>query len=114
MTMTTVGLTSHRFIIGYGDILPFNELEYIVCIIIMLISCAIFAYTLNTITTVLSELNKSSSTFKKDLDIMQNYLIKKGIDHTLQRRVKGYLKMLWRSGQMDPQNQEVAVFNRLS
>lgn len=51
--------TFYKIIAGYGDILPKNELEYLVSIGIMLISCAIFAYTLNTITSVLSEINKS-------------------------------------------------------
>jgi hypothetical protein len=54
MTMTTV---------GYGDILPTNILEYILCILMMvslyflhtfkIISSPIFGYTLNTITNIL-------------------------------------------------------------
>jgi len=44
MTMTTV---------GYGDIVPVNEMEHIICIVIMLFACGIFAYILNTLTSIL-------------------------------------------------------------
>jgi hypothetical protein len=44
MTMTTV---------GYGDIVPKTDLEHLACIGIMLLACGIFAFTLNTITSIL-------------------------------------------------------------
>jgi hypothetical protein len=89
MTMTTV---------GYGDVLPQNEMEYIVCMIIMLISCGIFAYTLNTITSVLQNINKATELYKQDLQAIEQYMRKKDIDIDLQRRVKKYLKSMWQSG----------------
>lgn len=43
--------------VGYGDIVPINDIELIACILIVLLSSGIFAYTLNTITTVLKDLD---------------------------------------------------------
>lgn len=43
--------------VGYGDIVPVNTTELISCILIVLLSSAIFAYTLNTITTVLKDID---------------------------------------------------------
>lgn len=35
--------------IGYGDITPTNNMEKIYCIIMTLIACGIFGYSINTI-----------------------------------------------------------------
>ena len=43
-TMTTV---------GFGDIVPVNNDEKIFAIFMMLLSCGVFAYTMNTMGTVL-------------------------------------------------------------
>lgn len=44
-----------RITVGYGDILPVNCDEMILCIITMLIACALFGYSLNTIGSIISE-----------------------------------------------------------
>lgn len=38
--------------VGYGDILPVNDLEMSICIFAMLISCGMFAYSVNTVGVV--------------------------------------------------------------
>jgi hypothetical protein len=60
MTMTTVGFIKFYFIdiIGYGDIHPENPAEYLVSVIIMIMSSGIFAYSLNTITKILEEISR--------------------------------------------------------
>lgn len=61
LTMTTV---------GYGDIVPVNEYETVACIIIVLISSAVFAYTFNTITSVLKDLDQDESEYKQEATIL--------------------------------------------
>jgi len=46
VTMTTV---------GYGDIVPVTSFEFIVCIIVMLGACGVFAYNINVIGAILDE-----------------------------------------------------------
>lgn len=43
--------------VGYGDMGPKNDVEYIVCIINMLISCGVFGYTMSGIGIILQEMN---------------------------------------------------------
>ena len=74
MTMTTV---------GYGDVTPENQMELVVCMLIMLVSCGVFAYTLNTITSVFSDINKAKESYKRDLDTILLYLRRKDIDLNL-------------------------------
>lgn len=40
--------------VGYGDILPVNEYEMIACVIIMMIACGVFGYSLNVIGAIFS------------------------------------------------------------
>lgn len=55
MTMTTV---------GYGDITPKNEFEYICANITMLAACIVFGYTMNRIGILLININMRKSDFK--------------------------------------------------
>ena len=48
MTMTTV---------GYGDITPKNNMEYLCANITMLVACIVFGYTMNRIGMLLSSLH---------------------------------------------------------
>ncbi|CAD8125103.1 unnamed protein product [Paramecium sonneborni] len=105
LTMTTV---------GYGDIVPVNEIELMACIMIVLLSSAIFAYTLNTITTVLKDIDQNKSQFNQEARIIQNYLVKKGCDTDLQRRVQQYLKSLWKWGLGEQKQNEDKIFSKLS
>ena len=44
--------------VGYGDILPVNEGEMKLCIITMLIACAVFGYSMNIIGQIIQEFYK--------------------------------------------------------
>lgn len=39
--------------VGYGDITPQTNIEIIMCIVIMFISCFVFAYSVNMIGNIL-------------------------------------------------------------
>ena len=42
--------------VGYGDIVPYNNLEKILCIFIMLIACGFYGYSLNTLGTIINQI----------------------------------------------------------
>lgn len=44
--------------IGYGDIAPISNIEKLISIITMLISCGVFGYTMNSIGVIVQEFNK--------------------------------------------------------
>lgn len=45
--------------IGYGDISPKTTIEMQVSIVVMMISCGVYAYTFNEIGCIVSQLNKN-------------------------------------------------------
>lgn len=40
--------------VGYGDILPRNEVEMILCVITMMLACGVFGYSLNEVGLIFS------------------------------------------------------------
>lgn len=52
MTMTTV---------GYGDIIPQNDDEIVVAFITMIFSCAVFAFSINSLGMILQNINSRNN-----------------------------------------------------
>lgn len=50
--------------VGYGDILPKNPLEVLVNIFTMLISCGVYAYTLNKVGAIFEKFSESENQLK--------------------------------------------------
>lgn len=69
--------------IGYGDIVPKNPVETIVCIFTMIIACVIFGYTINSIGSVFMELKKEDEEKKENMFIINNYFNEKSISREL-------------------------------
>lgn len=60
--------------VGYGDVTPSNTQERLFCIIVMLISCGVFAYSINQIGRILEELSKKDATFRDNISLITSYL----------------------------------------
>lgn len=63
--------------VGYGDITPQNPLETIFAIIFIYIACGVFAYSINSIGIIVSDLAKTETEFHKDLSIINEYMKQK-------------------------------------
>ena len=50
--------------VGYGDIYPGNMFERAICIVLMILSCGVFAYSLNRFGTILENMNRNENVFK--------------------------------------------------
>jgi len=44
--------------VGYGDITPVNPLEKVVVVFLTLISCGVFAYSINQIGSIINNITK--------------------------------------------------------
>lgn len=81
--------------IGFGDIVPKNIVEMIVCIFTMIIACVIFGYTINSIGSIFVDLQKEDAEKKENLFIINRYLNEKSITRELQSTVREYLEYYW-------------------
>lgn len=66
--------------VGYGDFVPVTNIERVVGIMAMLISCVVFAYSLNAIGEIFSLIGSKRKAFEADLFLIKNFMTKKNID----------------------------------
>lgn len=78
--------------IGYGDIRPVNTAEKLFMIVICLVSCAIFAYTLNSIGQIIEKITQSKEKFRKELVYLQNYMNTRNLSQDTQMKVKKFFE----------------------
>ncbi|CAD8207933.1 unnamed protein product [Paramecium octaurelia] len=78
--------------VGYGDITPQNYIEMILCVIIMFLSCGVYAYSLNTIGQIISILNHESDRLERSFKTLNKYFRQHNIKDELQSRIKNYLE----------------------
>jgi len=50
--------------VGYGDIYPGNMIERAICIVLIILSCGVFAYSLNRFGTILEHMYRKENVFK--------------------------------------------------
>ncbi|KAL4455469.1 hypothetical protein ABPG74_012621 [Tetrahymena malaccensis] len=70
----------------------FTQQEYAFTSFWMLISCVLYAYLVNALGTILSNINSNSENYKKDLNILNRYMQRKKIDLELQRIMNIHLQ----------------------
>lgn len=65
--------------VGYGDFIPANSREYLLSILIMLIACGMFGYSLNSIGKILAEMDTHHRAFDVHFSSLNSYMHSKNI-----------------------------------
>lgn len=96
--------------VGYGDITPKNIYEKIFVTIFTSIACGFFAYTLNSIGVIVTDIAKREKEFKREINLINSYMKKKKINFDLMMRVRKYMEYIWyeeKNGKIDDENRIV-------
>ncbi|KAL4497239.1 hypothetical protein ABPG72_019559 [Tetrahymena utriculariae] len=80
--------------VGFGDIHPVNIYEKIFVIGMTIISCGIFAYCVNSISSIFSQLSQKNIIFKQKQYDLLNYMNQKNIKMETQTKIMKYLEYL--------------------
>lgn len=59
---------------------PLTALELAFTSLVMLLSCIAFGYLLSRVSSIIDELNKQQKDYKKDLNILNQYMKRKKVD----------------------------------
>mmetsp|Transcript_25939 Transcript_25939/g.66047 ORF Transcript_25939/g.66047 Transcript_25939/m.66047 type:complete len:738 (-) Transcript_25939:226-2439(-) len=82
MTLTTV---------GYGDILPQNRMEYLVCTVFMLVAGFVWAYIVGQVVNLLYALDPEAAQFKQDTDAINALMANKFLPQSLRVELRQYM-----------------------
>lgn len=77
--------------VGYGDIVPQNQMEYTVAIIDMLIVGYIWAYIVGSIVSLLSSIDPHTVEFKQQIDELNEMVSHRNLPKNLQFRLRSYM-----------------------
>ena len=100
--------------VGYGDITPQNDSETIVCLVSVLLGCAVYAYNINSIGMILQDLNKESISFNHNINIINQFMQRKKIKTELQMRIREYLRFIWKEENAQNLEEEHKIIELLS
>ena len=93
--------------VGFGDITPQNPLEVGFVIVFIFVACGIFAYSINSIGIIVSDIWKRQNEFTKDLNIINQFMREKNINFELTMRVRKYLEYIWNEEKLEEVEQQV-------
>jgi hypothetical protein len=85
-TMTTV---------GFGDITPHINYEYIFTIVSMILGASMYAFIIGNIASLISNLDIQKATFWSKIDATKLYLRNRGVPVQLNERVRNYYEYRW-------------------
>ena len=85
-TMTTV---------GYGDITPHLNYEYVFTIIVMIIGAFMYAFLIGNIASLISSLDAQKASYWSKIDAIKLYLRYRGVPAEINERVRNYYEYRW-------------------
>jgi hypothetical protein len=73
--------------IGFGDIAPITDAERVFVIIVALIICGVFGYTISSIGEIFRNIQERRQHFKTQMKYINQYLKSKDLNKNLQLKV---------------------------
>ncbi|KAL4465902.1 hypothetical protein ABPG74_004139 [Tetrahymena malaccensis] len=99
--------------VGYGDVTPVAPYEVLVCIISMMCSCILFAYSINSIWFIISEVSQGTQRYQQNMNAINRYMRDKGIDPQLSKKINGYLDFVWKDTKSREDDKEKKIIQSL-
>ncbi|KAL4489959.1 hypothetical protein ABPG72_010858 [Tetrahymena utriculariae] len=100
--------------VGDGDIKPTTVIEIIVCTVLMMVCCAIFAFTINSIGQIFQDFYQKENIIRQKRFIIGNYMIQKGVSKSTMKDVYEYLEYYWKEKSDENLQEENQIISQLS
>ncbi|KAM3130892.1 hypothetical protein pb186bvf_017004 [Paramecium bursaria] len=106
--------TTTMVTVGYGDISPQNIYEVVCATVLMFFSSGVFAFSINSIGMILTNINQNQSNYKRSLLLINSYMIQNQVSNDLQSKVRNYIKFYCDSNIQNNQQEVSKIVNQLS
>ncbi|EGR31909.1 hypothetical protein IMG5_100600 [Ichthyophthirius multifiliis] len=97
--------------LGYGDIIPKNQIEMVFVIFATLLSCIIFAYAMNSIGEILKQMGRKKLILKQQMGIINTYMRKRCLNQEIQVKVRKYFEYLNKEQMEDNEQSSQLILN---
>ncbi|CAD8093139.1 unnamed protein product [Paramecium sonneborni] len=84
--------TTTMVTVGYGDISAQNNYEVLCATILMIFSTGMFAFAINKIGDIFTNMDTEQQNYQRTLLLINNYMKKNQVDQQVQSRIRNYLK----------------------
>ncbi len=81
--------------VGYGDITPHRDFEYVFSILVMLMGASTYAFIIGNIASLASNLDAARVTFFNRIEAVSQYLHSRHVPLKLNDQVRDYYEYLW-------------------
>lgn len=81
--------------VGYGDITPHRDFEYVFSILIMLMGASTYAFIIGNIASLASNLDAARASFFNRIEAISQYLHSRHVPAQLNEQVRNYYEYLW-------------------
>jgi hypothetical protein len=81
--------------VGYGDITPHRDFEYVFSILIMLLGASTYAFIIGNIASLASNLDAARASFFNRIEAISQYLHSRQVPPQLNEQVRDYYEYLW-------------------
>ena len=81
--------------IGYGEMLPANSSERLLCTFFMIISAMVWAYILSTAAGIAATLNPNTVLFHNTMDQLNYFMRERSLPGKLRKELRHYFEVAW-------------------
>jgi len=81
--------------VGYGDITPHRNVEYVLSMLVILIGASMWAFIIGNIASLLSSLDSAKTTFWKRVELVTQFLRSRRVPPEVNENVRGYYEYTW-------------------
>jgi hypothetical protein len=81
--------------VGYGDITPHRDFEYVFSILVMLMGASTYAFIIGNIASLASNLDAARASFFNRIEAISQYLHSRHVPPQLNEQVRNYYEYLW-------------------
>ena len=99
--------------VGYGDIVPVTKNERLFSMFITIIASGVFAFTLNSIGTIISRYNILAGQYKERMSFVNNFMLEANLPKDLRMNIRRYLEYVYET-KKEIKIEEKEVFSMLN